>query len=116
MAERVQLRHERSGVVRSGFHGFSWTTLFFGCLPALFRSDFVTFIGGLIVYIAIGACTFGLGSIVAGLIWAFMYNGFYTRGLLEKGYVFDDTPIAVERACLKLNIRPRVPQFHESSP
>ena len=62
------MRHRESGVFRSGYIGFSWTTCFFGSLPALFRSDFVTFLGSLAVYFALGFFTFGIGAFLAGFI------------------------------------------------
>lgn len=37
MATVVMLKHPETGIVTKGFYGFSWTTFFFGCLPALFR-------------------------------------------------------------------------------
>lgn len=87
MATRIALRHKETGIVKDGFYGFSWTTLFFGFFPALFRGDFITFIGGFVISVIIAVMTFGIGAFFIGLVWAFMYNKYYTRRLLERGYV-----------------------------
>ena len=63
---------------------------FFGFFPALFRSDFKTFLGGFAISLILGVITFGIAWLVIGIIWAFMYNKYYTNNLLEKGYVFAD--------------------------
>jgi len=76
------MRHPQTGLVKKGFVGFSWTTLFFGGFPALFRGDIVV---GLVV-ILINFFTVG----IAGLIWAFIYNKNYTSKLIEAGYQFAD--------------------------
>lgn len=97
MATTVMLKHKQSGILKRGFYGFSWTTLFFGMFPALFRGDFITFIGGFVVLALLGALTMGIGSIIAMIVWAFMYNKYYTRKLLENGYEFaDDTGPSAE--------------------
>jgi hypothetical protein len=87
MATRIALKHKDSGIVKDGYYGFSWTTLFFGFFPALFRGDFITFIGGFVVSVIIALVTAGFGALFIGLVWAFMYNKYYTRRLLERGYV-----------------------------
>jgi hypothetical protein len=87
MATRIPLKHPGSGIVKQGFYGFSWTTLFFGFFPALFRGDFITFLGACLIMLIIGAMTFGIGAFFVSFIWAFMYNKYYTRKLLERGYV-----------------------------
>ncbi|MFL6676245.1 MAG: hypothetical protein ACJ8LG_23510 [Massilia sp.] len=81
------MRHKESGIVKDGYYGFSWTTLFFGFFPALFRGDFITFIGGFVISIIIAIVTWGVGAFFIGLVWAFMYNKYYTRKLIERGYV-----------------------------
>jgi hypothetical protein len=39
-----------------------------------------------------------MGNFLINIIWAFMYNKYYTRKLLERGYVFagsdDDNALA----------------------
>ena len=91
MATSIALKHSTSGVIKTGYYGFSWTTLFFGFFPALFRADFATFIGGFIIYVILGLISFGLLPLVASIAWSFMYNKYYTRRLLERGYVFADS-------------------------
>lgn len=87
MATRISMRHKDTGIVKDGFYGFSWTTFCFGFFPALFRGDFITFIGGIVIAVIIGMMTFGIGAFFIGFVWAFMYNKYYTRRLLERGYV-----------------------------
>jgi hypothetical protein len=104
MATSVALRHKDSGILKTGFYGFSWTTLFFGIFPALFRGDFLTFICSFVVYAILGFFTFGIGAFVASFVWAFLYNGYYTRRLLERGYMLSDTVSANEMARVQLKI------------
>lgn len=96
MAKIVMMKHPKTGVVKKGFFGFSWTTLFFGGFPALFRGDILT---GVIVTV-ISLLTFGIG----GIIWAFFYNKKYTTTLLEKGYKFADSEGIVSLAKSSLGI------------
>ena len=97
MAQNIRLRHAQSGVITTGFYGFSWTTLFFSGFPAIFRGDLIT---GVIVLI-LSASSFWLVAI----IWAFLYNRVYTTRLLERGYVFDDGPEKVREAKRALRIQ-----------
>ena len=90
MAQNIRLRHAQSGVITTGFYGFSWTTLFFSGFPAIFRGDLIT---GVIVFWLVA------------IIWAFLYNRVYTTRLLERGYVFDDDPEKVREAKRALRIQ-----------
>ncbi|WP_198289579.1 hypothetical protein [Paracoccus sp. N5] len=58
--------------------GISWTTLFFGFIPALLRSDWV----GAVIQLVIAFITFGL----SGLIFMFLYNKMYLKRLLNEGF------------------------------
>ena len=104
MATAILLKHRQSGLVKTGFYGFSWTTLFFGMFPALFRGDFITFIGGFVVLAILGIVTVGIGAGLAMLIWAFFYNRYYTRRLLEQGYEFADSEAKVAEAKRRLGV------------
>lgn len=93
-----------TGISKTGFHGFSWTTFFFGPFPALFRADYLTFIGYFAIAVIISVVTAGVGWFLMGIVWAFIYNGFYTKKLLEKGYTFNDTPEKVNTAIAELKL------------
>lgn len=104
MASVVMLKHRDSGIVKKGFYGFSWTTFFFGFFPALFRADFITFMGGFVVMLIVGIFTLGIGAWVAMFVWAFFYNKYYTRKLLERGYVFADSEGTTAEAKIRLGV------------
>lgn len=104
MAEVVLMKHKETGLMKNGFYGFSWTTLFFGAFPALFRQDFITFFGFFALCVVLAVCTYGTGLFAVSVVWAFMYNKYYTRKLIEKGYVFCDTPQNNALAMARLGI------------
>jgi hypothetical protein len=92
MATRIKMKQKDTGLTKDGFIGYSWTTLFFGSFPALFRGDFMTFIGVFVVLLILAFISLGIGTFIAMFAWSFMYNKYYTKKLIEKGYQFDDTP------------------------
>jgi hypothetical protein len=96
MATKIRMYHPVSGISKSGFYGFSWTTFFFGGFPALFRGDIVI---GLVV-VVLNVLTWW----IAGVIWSFFYNKHFTHRLVEKGYVFSGTEAEVADAKLALGI------------
>ena len=96
MAQVVMLRNPQTGIVKKGFFGFSWTTLFWGGLPALFRGDIII---GLVV-VVLQILTWG----VATFFWAFFYNKQYTLKLIEQGYQFADSEGTVALARAKLGV------------
>lgn len=104
MAQIVGLRQKDTGLTIKGFVGFSWTTLFFGPFPALFRQDYLTFVGFFVVTVILGILTMGIGNAIAGIAWAFMYNKYYTRKLLERGYQLEGSGVLVNEAAAKLGI------------
>jgi hypothetical protein len=83
MATVVMLKNPRTGIIKKGFFGFSWTIFFFSGFPYLFRGDLVM---GLVM-IVIQWFTFGFGT----LIWAFLANKSYTTKLIEQGYELADS-------------------------
>lgn len=96
MATTVMIKHPASGLVRKGFHGFSWTYLFFGWWVPLFRGE----IGIAILHLIVTIFTFGLWQ----LIVAFLYNRQYMTRMLEKGYQLSDTEAAMTQARISLGI------------
>ncbi|HGC4200298.1 TPA: hypothetical protein ACIYK5_004813, partial [Escherichia coli] len=97
MAVKIVMENPRTGEITNGFYGFSWTTLLFGPLPALFRKDWLVF---LIVAI-LNFATFGL----TGIIWAFLYNKNYTQRLLRQGFSFSGSNAENEMAARKLGVK-----------
>ena len=83
MATAVMMKHPDTGLIKKGFVDFSWTTLFFGGFPALFRGDFL--VG--VIFIVLACFTLGLSSVIV----AFFYNKQYTTKLIEAGYQFADS-------------------------
>ena len=96
MAKKVALIHPQTGLMKSGFYGFSWTFLFFGWFVPLFRGELVI----ALLHFTITVITIGLWQI----IFAFLYNKQYTTRLLEKRYVLNDTEEVNEEARQKLGI------------
>ena len=96
MAKKVALIHPQTGVMKSGFYGFSWTFLFFGWFVPLFRGELMI----ALLHFTITVITIGLWQI----IFAFLYNKQYTTRLLEKGYVLNDTVEVNEEARQRLGI------------
>jgi hypothetical protein len=63
---------------KKAYRGFSWTTLFFGALPAVFRRDWKTFLW-------LSVANFFTFSF-AGVIYSFFYNKNHFNKLLDSGY------------------------------
>lgn len=66
--------------------GFSWTTLFFGPIPALLRGDLKWAAIQLLANFAVGAVTFGLGWIITFIVFAVIYNDRYEQDLRAAGW------------------------------
>lgn len=103
MATRIRMKHPATGLVRDGFVGFSWTSLFFGGIPLLFRGEMAIGLAIVALQILFAAFTLGIGWLLFDIIFAFIVNGFYTRRLIEQGYVFDD-PDAEKVAAAKARL------------
>lgn len=74
----ANLKNPDTGETVTAPIGFSWTTLFFGMWPALFRGDFKW-----------GLIMFGLAVVTSGislLVFPFLYNKLYVKNLLRNGY------------------------------
>ena len=108
MATSIQLKHSKSGIIKNGFFGFSWTSFFFGGIPALIRGDLAYGIGILVAGLVLGLFSFGLLSIVVNIVWAFVYNKNYTHRLIESGFEFSDdaTRVAAARVALGMTTTP----------
>lgn len=76
--EIVTMENPHTGEMREAPLGFSWTVLFFGAFPALFRGDWKWFF----IMLFIGFLTFGF----SGLVFMFIYNKLHMKELIMKGF------------------------------
>ncbi len=104
MAATVRLKHPQSGITKTGFTGFSWTSFFFGGFPALFRGDIGYGLAILLGGCLAGAISFGALWFAVTVVWAAVYNKNYTHRLLQGGYQFDDSAGRVESAKRSLGV------------
>ena len=81
MATKINIKHTQSGMVKTGFYGYSWTYLIFGWSVPLFRGE-----------LGVGALHL-LFTIVTGGIWqiilSFLYNKQYMTRMLTNGWGLD---------------------------
>lgn len=75
---KIVFENPKTGQIKEAPVGFSWTTFFFGCLPALFRGDFKW---AIIMFICL-ICTLGF----SGFVFMFIYNKLYIKELIGSGY------------------------------
>ena len=103
----VEVNLEKYEHRKKGFIGFSWTAFFFNFFVPIFRLDFIGFLifvspylliiimllfifiigsndGNIIIAFIV---LFGIFKLITRLIFPFIYNSFYTKNLLKKGYL-----------------------------
>ena len=90
MATKINLTNTSNGLTKTGYIGFSWTSLFFGGFVCFFRGE----TGKGFLYIFLSFITGSIWLIVMG----FLYNKWHLKELLETGYSFDDSPELVSAA------------------
>ncbi|WP_258296248.1 hypothetical protein [Paenibacillus peoriae] len=74
---KIKLRN-KTGMIKERKVGFSWTTLFFGFFPALFRGDWKWAV--IIFLVSI------LTSGASNFVFCFIYNRIHINDLLTQGY------------------------------
>ena len=84
----IELRHSTTGVVKEAPTGYSWTTFFFGIFVPLLRGDLKWAVILLLLCLAVGLCTAGIGVFLVTPIFGFIYNKLYIKDLVEKGYIY----------------------------
>lgn len=75
---QITLTNNNTGEYKTAPIGFSWTTFFFGCFPALFRADWKW-----------AGIQFILAWFTAGISWLvmpFIYNKLHIKDLINKGF------------------------------
>lgn len=80
--KEITFTNEYIGQSKTAPTGFSWTTLFFGCFPAIFRGDWKW-----------ASLQFVLAFFTKGISWIvmpFIYNKLHIRSLLKKGFIPTD--------------------------
>jgi hypothetical protein len=83
MATRINIRHKESGMIKSGYYGYSWTYLLFGWFVPLFRGE----LGVGALHFLFTLVTFGLWQFIV----SFLYNKQYMTRMLTNGWVLDGT-------------------------
>ena len=90
MATRVRMVHPKTGIVKDGYIGFSYSFFFLGIfslgwLVPLYRGNLIL---SLVCFIF---TNFTLPFwILTALLFGLFFNKYYTLNLIENGYVFDD--------------------------
>ncbi len=96
MAQVVMMKNDKTGLVKKGFVGFSWTYLFFGFWVPLFRSELPV----AALHLLFTMFTLGLWQIIV----SFLYNKQYTSRLIEQGYRFADSDALNRLAAQKIGV------------
>ena len=75
---KITFENPVSGQIREAPIGFSWTVLFFGFFPPLFRGDWKW----AVIMFFLAMLTMGISN----LVFMFIYNNFYVKDLIGSGY------------------------------
>ncbi len=91
MATLCYMKNPSNNLTAKAYVGFSWTALFFGPWPLLFRNEWGFFLIFLVVYVIAAMVTFGIGAFVLGIVWAFYFNKWHMRRLIQNGFAIDES-------------------------
>ena len=78
MATAIPIKHNQSGMMKTGYYGFSWTYFFFGWLVPLIRGE----LGVGALHLLFTIVTFGLWQ----LVLCFLYNKQYMTRMITTGW------------------------------
>ena len=90
--DNIHFKNPNTGEMRKAPTGYSWTVLFFGFIPPLFRSDWkgagLIFTLNIVVFIFLGdfAPDPAVASVWVGIVFSFFYNKLYIKGLVKKRF------------------------------
>lgn len=99
MEKRIKMYNPKTGKSKNGFIGFSWPILFLAWIPMFARGDIrsgLELIAVQLGCLAIQSCgfqSFYLIFIVIQVMVSISYNIYYTKGLIRKGFLFNDTDV-----------------------
>lgn len=94
---KVYFENPHTGQMKEAPVGFSWTVLFFGFFPALFRGHW----GGFAILLLVGLITSGLSN----LVFMFIYNKMYIKYLVSEGYMVRSSTADLSFVEQKMNFR-----------
>lgn len=99
MEKRIKMYNPKTGKSKNGFIGFSLPILFLAWIPMFARGDIrsgLELIAVQLGCLAIQSCgfqSFYLIFIVIQVMVSISYNIYYTKGLIRKGFLFNDTDV-----------------------
>jgi CHASE2 domain-containing sensor protein len=93
----VRIVHGDSGLVKTGYIGYSWTYLIFGWFVPLIRGE----LGTAVLHLVITLVSAGLSQ----LIFPFIYNRQYMNRMLTSGWRLDTSDANYELAKQVLGVR-----------
>jgi hypothetical protein len=83
---RVELRNPATGEVKLAPVGYSWTVLFWGFFPALFRQDW-KYAGIMLGIIIVAGLIFEGAGFIPLILFSFIYNDkMHLKDLLDSGW------------------------------
>jgi len=98
LQKKVNMFYPATGMIKTGYVGYSWTYLAFGWLVPIFRGEIAIALMHLVIY----CVTFGFSQ----LVLPFLYNRQYMTRMLTSGWQLDRNDPNYLLACQKLNIMP----------
>jgi len=96
MATQVMIKNPTTGMIKKGYHGFSWTYLVFGFWVPLIRGE----LNVAALHLLFSICTIGVWQIII----SFLYNKQYMTRMLEHGWVLSDSETSMQLARQQLGI------------
>jgi hypothetical protein len=93
----VRIIHRESGLVKTGYIGYSWTYLLFGWFVPLIRGE----LGIAVLHLVITLFSAGISQ----LIFPFIFNRQYMQRMLTAGWYLDPMDANYELAKRNLNLQ-----------
>lgn len=100
----ITFKNPHTGKTRLAPVGFSWTVMFFGAFPALFRKHW----SGFMLLAFIGLITLGF----AYLLFMFTYNKMYIHHLIGEGYLATGSSVPFD--VIEQNTKIHIPRSLET--